>query len=510
MANIQSPLNFSFSLPLLTIAFSTLSLIVFLLNQRLKSRHLPPSPPALPVIGHLHLLKPPIHRALDRLTTTYGPLLHLRFGSTLCIVASTADLARDFLKTHDAVFTNRPSTAASRQFAYDDFGFAFAPFGPYWRFMKRLCMSELLGSQTVTELRPVRNAELRSMLKSIMDKAQQNEAVNLSKEIIKLTNNEVTKMAASTAIRSETAEARELVKQVAEIIGSFNLEDFIGICRGMDLQGLGKRMRDVHSRFDRLLEGIMRGKEEEKRQGKKRDMKDLIDILLEVAADDKAEIKLSRENIKGFIMDLFTAGTDSSAATIEWALAELINHPDALQKLRDELDSVVGKDRLVEETDLPNLPYLNAAMKEAMRLHPAATISHRQSIKEVTVNGYTIPADTSLFVNLWSVNRDPKYWVDPNEFKPERFLEGPTAGLDVRGLNFQLLPFGSGRRGCPGMTLAMQAVPVAVAALVQCFDWNVKGKVDMEEGIGLVSARARQLILPVVPRLQPFPATEAA
>lgn len=163
-------------------------------------------------------------------------------------------------------------------------------------------MSELLGSQTVAELRPVRNAELRSMLRSIINKSQQNEAVNLSKEIITLTNNEITRMAASTAAGNETAEARELVKQVAEIIGSFNLEDFIGICRGMDLQGLGKRMRDVHSRFDRLLEGIMRGKEEEKRQGKKREMKDLIDILLEVAANDNAEIKLSRENIKGFIM----------------------------------------------------------------------------------------------------------------------------------------------------------------------------------------------------------------
>jgi cytochrome P450 len=189
-------------------------------------------------------------------------------------------------------------------------------------------------------------------------------------------------------------------------------------------------------------------------------------------------------------------------------LAELINHPEALQKVQDELDRVVGKDRLVEETDLPNMPYLNAAMKEAMRLHPAATISHRQSIKEVTVNGYIIPANTSLFVNLWSVNRDPKYWVDPNDFKPERFLEGPTAGLDIRGLNFQLLPFGSGRRGCPGMTLAMQAVPVAVAALVQCFDWKINGKLNMDEGIGLVSARAHQLVLPIVPRLQPFTAIE--
>lgn len=163
-------------------------------------------------------------------------------------------------------------------------------------------MSELLGSQTVAQLRPVRNAELRSMLKSIIEKGQKNKTVNLSKEIIKLTNNEVTRMAASTAVGSETEEARELVKQVAEIIGSFNLEDFIGICRGMDLQGLGKRMRDVHGRFDRLLEGIMRGKEEEKRQGKQREMKDLIDILLEVAADENAEIKLSRQNIKGFVM----------------------------------------------------------------------------------------------------------------------------------------------------------------------------------------------------------------
>jgi flavanone 2-hydroxylase len=299
MANIQlSPLP----LPLLTLAFATISIILFFLNQRRKARYLPPSPPALPILGHLHLLKPPIHRALDRLTTSYGPLLHLRFGSSLCIVAGSADLAREFLKNNDAVFTDRPSTAASRHFAYNDTGFAFAPFGPYWRFMKRLCMTELLGSKTVAQLQPVRNAELKSMLKSILDKGRENKAINLSKEIIKLTNNEVTRMAASTAAGNETEEARELVKQVAEIIGSFNLEDFIGILRGMDLQGLGKRMRDVHGRFDRLLEGIMRGKEEEKRQGKQREMKDLIDILLEVAADENAEIKLSRENIKGFIM----------------------------------------------------------------------------------------------------------------------------------------------------------------------------------------------------------------
>ncbi|KAJ3694664.1 hypothetical protein LUZ60_000041 [Juncus effusus] len=334
-----------FSLPSLALMAATFLYIIFLLKTWRKPIPLPPSPPSLPIIGHLHLIKPPVHRALDRLTTRYGPLIHLRFGSSLCIIASSADLAREFLKTHDSVFTNRPSTAASRNFAYDDGGFAFAPFSPYWRFLKRLCMQELLGSHTVAQLRPIRQAEVASMLRNILDKSELNESINLSKEIIRLTNNEVTRMAASSAVGEETEEARELVKQVAELVGSFNLEDFIGIIKGLDLQGLGKRMRDVHSRFDKLLERIMRVKEEEKREGKKKEMKDLIDMLLEVASDEKAEVKLSRQNIKGFIMDLFTAGSDSPAATIEWALAEILNHPSILHKLREELDRVVGTNR---------------------------------------------------------------------------------------------------------------------------------------------------------------------
>ena len=162
-------------------------------------------------------------------------------------------------------------------------------------------MSELLGSKTVEKLRPVRSAELRSMLRGILNKAQENDDVNLSKEIIKLMSNEVARMASSTATRSQTEEASELVKQLMNILGSFNLEDYFGICRGMDLQGMGKRMHDVHIQFDRLLEGIMREKEVEKEQGKQREVKDFIDIFLNVAANDNSEIKLSRENIKAFI-----------------------------------------------------------------------------------------------------------------------------------------------------------------------------------------------------------------
>ncbi|XP_020091094.1 cytochrome P450 93A2-like [Ananas comosus] len=544
----ESLISHPFSVPttlftsaLLLLLLLLLSLLFFFFKARASSKpkahyRLPPSPMGLPVVGHLHLLRAPIHRALHRLTLRHGPLIHVRLGSTLCVAAATADLARDLLKTHDAAFSDRPQTIAARHFAYDSAAFAFAPYGPYYRFMRRLCMLELLGSRTVDQLRPIRHAEVAALLRTLLEKSKRREPVNLSWEVIRLTNNEVTRMAASTtssAVGGEAEEARELVKQVAELIGAFNLEDYIGFCRGWDPQGLSKRMRDVHARFDGLLERIIKGKEEARRSKKKKNsnreggeedddgvVKDVLDILLDVAEDEKAEMKLSRENIKGFIMDIFTAGSDSSAASIEWALAEILNHPRVLQKLRQEIDQVVGNGRIVDETDLPNLPYLQAAVKETLRLHPPAPIIHRQATRDVTVEGYVIPAGTALFVNVWSVGRDPKYWEDPSEFRPERFVDD-RAVVDMRGQHFQLIPFGSGRRGCPGMTLALQAVPVAVAALMQCFDWEVSGEscgsnsgsgreekgtlVDMEEGIGLVSARAHPLILVPVPRLDPFP-----
>uniref|UniRef100_A0A6V7QR95 Uncharacterized protein n=1 Tax=Ananas comosus var. bracteatus TaxID=296719 RepID=A0A6V7QR95_ANACO len=329
----------------------------------------------------------PIHRAFHRLTLRHGPLIHVRLGSTLCVVAAGADVARDLLKTHDAAFSDRPQTIAARRFAYDSAAFAFAPYSPYYRFMRRLCMSELLGARTVDQLRPIRRAEFTALLHTLLEKSKLRERVNLSRELIRLTNNMVMRMAASTtssAAGGEAEEARELAKQVAELIGAFNVEDHIAFCRGWDPQGLSKRIRDVHARFDGLLERIIKEKEEARRRKKKHSnreggeedddgvVKDVLDILLDAAEDEKAETKLSRENIKGFIVDIFTAGSDTTAASIEWVLAETLNHPHVLQKLRREIDQVVGNGRVVDETDLPNLPYLQAAVKEIMRLHPPA------------------------------------------------------------------------------------------------------------------------------------------
>ncbi|KAI3782525.1 hypothetical protein L2E82_12575 [Cichorium intybus] len=215
------------------------------------------------------------------------------------------------------------------------------------------------------------------------------------------------------------------------------------------------------------------------------------------------EMKLTRDNIKAFILNLFVAGSDSSALAIEWGLAELINHPRVMKKAIEEIDRVIGKTRILEESDIPQLPYLQAIVKETLRLHPAAPIIPRTSTEDCTVGGYHIPSKTTVFVNVWALGRDPEYWDDPLEFRPERF---DGSQVDVRGQHFQLLPFGSGRRMCPGMSLGMQLAQVTLGSMIQCFEWKAGedgnlGRVDMEEGPGITLPRANPLVCVPVARL---------
>ncbi|KAF8642576.1 hypothetical protein HU200_067255 [Digitaria exilis] len=497
-------------------------------------RRLPPSPPGgLPVIGHLHLLRPPVHRTFHDLASRLGaPLMLIRLGSTRCVVASSADVAGELIRHHDAAISGRPVTAVARLFSYGSAGFAFTPYGARWRFLRRLCVSEVLAPRTVELLRPVRRAAMAPLLNAVLAASERGETVSLTRELIRFSIASIVRMVATDAPASVAGEAAEdVVKAVTELLGAFNVEDYVPLCRGLDLQGLRRKAAGVHRRFDALLEQMIRHKEEtmehargaiveheqdDKKQGKR--SKDLLDILMEKAEEDAAEVKLTRENIKAFITDVVTAGSDSSAATVEWMLAELINHPEAMRKVREEIDTVVGDDRIVGEADLPRLPYLQATFKETLRLHPGAPVAHRVSSTggEMAVGEFTVPPETAVFINVWAIGRDPAYWEAPLAFTPERFMPGgAAAGVEPRGgQNFQFMPFGGGRRGCPGVGLAQQSVPAVVAALVQCFDWVVvdgnggeTGLVDMDESeVGLVCARKHPLLLRPAARLSPFPA----
>ncbi|ONK70154.1 uncharacterized protein A4U43_C05F30830 [Asparagus officinalis] len=367
--------------------------------------------------------------------------------------------------------------------------------------MKKLCITQLLGGRTLEHLLPVRRCEITSLVKTLFERSDKGEEVNLNAELLKLTINVMSGMAMNRTSSGDVfkAETKKFVEEAIELIGVFNVADYIGFCQNFDFQGFDKRLEDLLLRFDKMMEGKLKEKEEERikeADTAEERSKDLLDLMLDIANDDNAEMKLTRENIKAFFHDIFVAGTDTSALTVEWALAELINHPIILQKAREEIHTVIGTNRLVEESDIPNLPYLQAVVKETLRLHPPIPIVVRESTEDSKINGYDIPAQTRLFVNIWAIGRDPNHWPQPLEFKPERFTENEK-GVDVRGQHFHVLPFGSGRRGCPGASLALQVVQPMLAAMIQCFDWKVDNgheMVDMTEGTGLTLLRARPLV----------------
>jgi cytochrome P450 len=204
------------------------------------------------------------------------------------------------------------------------------------------------------------------------------------------------------------------------------------------------------------------------------------------------------------LQNMFAGGTDTSTVTMEWAMSELLKNPPIMKKLKVELDMVVGKDRLVQESDGPNLKYLQAVIKETFRLHPVGPLLvPHESTHDCVVAGYEIPAGTRLYVNTYAIGRNA--WDRPLEFDPERFMTGPDINIDIKGQDFRLLPFGSGRRGCPGIPLGLLIVQWTMATLVHAFDWTLpEGQepkdVDMTEAFGLTVPRAQALFANAKPR----------
>ncbi|OMO70126.1 Cytochrome P450 [Corchorus olitorius] len=481
----------------LTICLATTILILAIFAKtRAKGQRRPPSPPALPIIGHLHLLRPIPHRGLHKLSIRYGPIVSFYLGSKHCVLVSSPEIAEEFLKTNETSYLDRPKMANFDYLTYGTSDFSTAPYGPRWKLMKKLCMSELLGPRTLEKLLPIRREETRAFLEMAKRKVVTGEPVDVVAELMALTNNTISRMMFSyrcSGDENKAEEIRKMMREMNELGTKFNLADIIWFCKNLDLQGFRKRLVDVRDRYDTMMERIMKEHEEERRKRKEMGnyedeavVKDLLDILLDVYEDESSEVRLTRENIKGFILNLFGAGTDTSSTTIGWGLSELINNPHVMEKARQEIDSVVGKNRILEESDVPNLPYLQAIVKETLRLHPSGPFIVRESTKACFIAGYEIPEDTRLYVNVWSLGRNPKQWKNHLEYRPERFLnreewQGKSQWLDVMGQDFNLLPFGSGRRSCPGAALALTIVSTVLGSsenlqpvyvFISCFSDN--------------------------------------
>ena len=200
---------------------------------------------------------------------------------------------------------------------------------------------------------------------------------------------------------------------------------------------------------------------------------------------------------------LLLTGAGSTSTTLTWAISLLLNHPSVLKAAQEELDMHVGKDKWVEESDIKNLKYLHAIVKETLRLYPPGPLTGiREAMEDCTVGGYFVPKGTRLLVNIWKLQRDPRVWLNPSEFQPERFMT-THADIDVRGQNFEYIPFSSGRRSCPAITYGMQVVHLALARVLQGFDMTTMAseKVDMLEGPGIALPKVNPLDVVLKPRL---------
>ncbi|KAM5571756.1 cytochrome P450 736A117-like [Rosa sericea] len=471
------------------------------------TKNSPPSPPKLPIIGNLHQLGAPgtpPHRALQALSRVHGPLMLLHFGSVPVLVVSSAEAAREIMKTHDLAFASRPKSTAFEKLLYNYKDVATAPYGDYWRQVKSICVLNLLSAKKVRSFRGVREEETRSMINKIKETSRRGGVVNVRKMLMTLTNDVVSRAALGRKYYDD-GEFKELSTEFTELAGSLHVGDLIPWLGWLSrLGGLDAKLVSLAKRYDEFLDTVLQehidkssdtytsNRNDQGLDDQNEDNKDFVDVLLEIQRENLLNFPLDNVSIKGVILDMFLAGTDTTSTLLEWAMAEILKHPRVMSKLQKEVRGVKkGEEEILTEDDLVDMHYLKAVIKEALRLHPPFTLLlPKMSTQDVKINGYDIKANTQVLVNAWQIGRDPESFNDkPEEFEPERFLED-NSGLSYKGTDFQFIPFGAGRRICPGIQFATTVNEIALANLLHKFDWTFPGGVrnedlDMTESSGL-------------------------
>ncbi|KAJ6853882.1 flavonoid 3'-monooxygenase-like [Iris pallida] len=495
-----------------TVILAFLLLHYFLSKPKSKQlpNPLPPGPAGYPIIGNLLQMGPKPHRTFYALSLKYGPLLHLRAGAVHFVVVSSPALASLLLKTYDANFSDRPYTSGAKYMSFGRRTISMSPYGPRWRLLRKITTMHVLSAKPIDASRRTREEAIKSLITRLA--ARQGSAVEIGPCIDEciteiMAHSIVGKRFFSGPNAWRVGELKEVSMELITAMGEFVVGDFIPSLKWFDLGGTVAKMKRTFTRLDRFLDGIMQEHRTDLTVGLEDKDEDLLSVLFRLKECDG---ELIDDDIKGVLADMFIAGTDTAASTVEWALSEMIRSPDMLQQAQQELDLVVGRDRLVSESDIPNMPFLQALVKETFRLHPATPLLlPRTAAEGVEFGGYHIPKNATLVVNAWAIGRDEKSWADPLEFKPARFLPGGESELaDMKGNNFEFIPFGGGRRICVGMNLGVRMVLIMTAMLVHAYDWALPtgqspDKLSMEEAFGLSLHRDVPLNVCPKPRLHP-------
>ncbi|KAJ8444378.1 hypothetical protein Cgig2_026582 [Carnegiea gigantea] len=498
-------------LPLIFPMCITFLFLAYNLYNRFRFK-LPPGPNPWPVLGNIYDIKPVRFRCFHEWAQIYGPILSFRLGSKLNVVVSNAELAKQVLKEHDQNLADRHRSRSSARFSKGGKDLIWADYGPHYVKVRKACTLELFTQKRLEALRPIREDEVTAMIESIFKDStnteNQGKPLRVRRYIGTVSLNNITRLTFGKRFINSKGELDPLGKEFRGILSGGRktnkmnfLAEHLPWLRWL-LMPLDKEKSEVmmhNARLDRFTREIMEehAKTKSKTGGAKQHF---VDALLSL----KDEYDLGEDTVTGLLWDMVIAGMDTVSITVEWALAELIRNPRVQKKAQDELDRVIGQESIMTEEDFTNLPYLQALAKESLRLQPPTPLMlpHRAKTN-VKIGGYDIPKGSIVYVNVWALGRDQAVWYDPQEFRPERFFE---EDIDMKGHDYRLLPFGAGRRICPGTQLGINLVTSMLGHLLHHFDWNPPSgvkpdEIDMTEDPGIVTYTSTPLQAIPTPRL---------
>uniref|UniRef100_M4E8T4 Cytochrome P450 n=1 Tax=Brassica campestris TaxID=3711 RepID=M4E8T4_BRACM len=408
---------------LLCFCLVTLVTLILIVKKIKHSKwNLPPSPPKFPVIGNLHQIGGLPHRSLERLARKYGPVMLLHFGFVPVVVVSSREAAEEVLRTHDLDCCSRPKLVGTRLLSRDFKDIAFTPYGEEWKERRKLAVRELFCLKKVQSFRYIREEECNFMVKKLSESAVNRTPVDLSKALFWLTASILFRV----ALGQNFYESKFIDKE--------------------KIEELVTRLNDVFLKLDDLFQRVI---DDHKSPGRSKEHEDIIDAMLDVLhkQGENDSLKLTVDHIRGVVSNIFLAGIDTGAINMIWAMTELARNPKLMKKVQSEIRDNLGNNKeTITEEDIDKVPYLKMFKASA-------------------------------------IGRDPKLWTNPEEFNPERFIDKP---VDYRGQHFEFLPFGSGRRMCPGMPMGMAIVELGLLNLLYFFDWSLPDgmtidDIDMEE-----------------------------